>query len=110
MKRLLVTLVTMAAFGASGLRAEAQTVSQVFKRVNSSVVIVRTTERDVEPQAVDRVPGVGSGVLIAAEGRVLTAAHVVHAVAVARPRDRPGRPATGARGSTSDGKETQRHG
>lgn len=58
--------------------AAGQTVGQAFKRVNSSVVVVRTTEREVGARDLVSVPGVGSGVLISPDGRVLTGAHVVH--------------------------------
>ncbi len=60
--------------------AGAQTVSQVFNRANASVVTIRTTEREVtgtEPGQFTGVAGVGSGVLISADGKVMTAAHVV---------------------------------
>jgi S1-C subfamily serine protease len=58
--------------------AAGQTVGQAFKRVNSSVVVVRTTESEVTARDLVSVGGVGSGVLISPDGRVLTAAHVVH--------------------------------
>jgi S1-C subfamily serine protease len=53
-------------------------VGQVFKRVNPAVVVIRTKEKDVAAQGVVRVTGLGSGVLISADGKVLTAAHLVH--------------------------------
>jgi serine protease Do len=62
--------------------AEGQSLSQVFKRVSPTVVVIRTREREVgargEGQAVT-FSGVGSGVLIGADGKVMTAAHLVHA-------------------------------
>ena len=61
-----------------GLPAAAQTIGEAFKRVNSSVVVVRTTESKINARDLVSVPGVGSGVLISPDGRVLTAAHVVH--------------------------------
>ncbi len=62
---------------------EAETVGQVFRRVNTSVVIVRTRERDTGQQSAASAPtvaGLGSGVVIDSRGRVLTAAHVVQTV------------------------------
>ncbi|MEX0590103.1 MAG: trypsin-like peptidase domain-containing protein, partial [Xanthobacteraceae bacterium] len=52
----------------------------MFDRVSRSVVVIRTLERKVAASG-DRqlmsVPGQGSGVIISADGKVLTAAHVV---------------------------------
>lgn len=61
---------------AHALPAAGQTLGQAFKRVNSSVVVVRTAESEVLDLV--SVSGVGSGVLISPDGKVLTAAHVVH--------------------------------
>lgn len=58
----------------------AETVSEVFDRVYRSVVVVRTVERDISvEQQPTRVTGLGSGFLISRDGRILTAAHLVHA-------------------------------
>ena len=58
----------------------AQSVSDVFKRVNRAVVVVHTAERALAsgaPGEFVTVGGLGSGVLISNNGEVLTAAHVV---------------------------------
>ncbi len=60
--------------------APAQSLSDVFERVNSAVVTVRTTEREPGPggqRNTVSVAGQGSGVLISNDGKVLTAAHIV---------------------------------
>lgn len=60
--------------------ARAQAVGQVFQRANPSVVTIRTTEREIagtEPGQFTGVAGLGSGVLISADGKIMTAAHVV---------------------------------
>lgn len=60
--------------------AAAGSLAPVFKRVSTSVVIVHTSERTVTSQTRGRqvsVGGLGSGVLISADGKVITAAHVV---------------------------------
>ena len=66
MKRsLLLTL--LAVFGSTAVRADS--ISEVYKRVADSVVVIRTVETGSS--------GLGSGVLVSADGRILTAAHVV---------------------------------
>ncbi|MBK8979021.1 MAG: trypsin-like peptidase domain-containing protein [Planctomycetes bacterium] len=53
----------------------------VFARVQSAVVTIRTASRSVDPVAgrgLTAVAGLGSGVVIGADGSILTAAHVVH--------------------------------
>jgi len=61
--------------------AQTETLPQVFQRVTGSVVVVRAKGRDLTAQAGGTVlvkfNEVGSGVLVSADGRVLTASHVV---------------------------------
>lgn len=77
----LIALLTAAMVSWLWVPAEAQTLGQVFKRVSASVVVVRTRETEVaargQGQTVN-VSGVGSGVLISEDGKVMTAAHLVH--------------------------------
>ena len=74
---LIAVLVSAPAFAASA----APSVSQAFKRVGGAVVVVRTIEHVPGPRRSKALemhaPGLGSGVLISADGKVLTAAHVV---------------------------------
>jgi serine protease Do len=58
--------------------AAAQTVREVFEQVVPSVVVIRARGRDVEASGETRFAETGSGVLISTDGRVMTAAHVVH--------------------------------
>src|SRR5947207_2110393 len=61
--------------------ARAQDAEELFRKVSPSVVVIRAKGR-----AVDNTRGlitfteIGSGVLISADGKVMTAAHVVHAM------------------------------
>ncbi|HSF05923.1 MAG TPA: trypsin-like peptidase domain-containing protein [Methylomirabilota bacterium] len=59
---------------------EAQNVGEVFRKVNPSVVVIRAKGREVSGASESRFSETGSGVLISADGKVMTAAHVVHAM------------------------------
>ncbi|MBI4638645.1 MAG: trypsin-like peptidase domain-containing protein [Candidatus Rokubacteria bacterium] len=83
MRRVLIAITALAALATSFSRADAQAVGEIFKGVTTSVVVVRTRERDVSiqgPSQLVNVSGLGSGVLISPDGKVLTAAHVVQTV------------------------------
>ncbi len=58
--------------------AAAQDISELFRRVSPSVVVIRAKGREVQDQGVVRFGEVGSGVLVSPDGKVVTAAHVVH--------------------------------
>ena len=83
MQRLRVVLmllgISWAVFPSPG---HAQSVGEVFRKVNPSVVVIRAKGRDVTAAAggLVRYNETGSGVLISADGKVMTAAHVVNAV------------------------------
>ncbi|HJR04885.1 MAG TPA: trypsin-like peptidase domain-containing protein [Methylomirabilota bacterium] len=73
---LLATLVTLWPPAPAG----AQAVGDVFRRVSPSVVVIRSRGRDVADAGQVRFGEIGSGVLISADGKVMTAAHVVQAM------------------------------
>lgn len=76
-------LIATALVVASSTMAAAQDLRDVFGRVRGAVVVVRTVERAVtSPARRDGtdVHGLGSGVVISADGRILTASHVVQSV------------------------------
>ena len=88
-------------------RAQTRSVSQLFKRVSGAVAVVRTREHaSLRPvgDTVERtatIDGIGSGVLISADGKVVTAAHVVQ-LADAVSVEFPGSAAVSARVLVSD--------
>jgi len=57
--------------------ASSQTVGEVFRKVNPSVVVIRAKGRDVSVGGEVRFGEIGSGALVSPEGLVMTAAHVV---------------------------------
>jgi S1-C subfamily serine protease len=59
---------------------EAQTPGDVFRKVTPSVVVIRAKGTEVTAGGQTRFNETGSGVLISKDGRVMTAAHVVHAM------------------------------
>ena len=58
----------------------AQTPGEVFRKVTPSVVVIKAKGRDVNASGQVRFLETGSGVLISADGKVMTAAHVVHSM------------------------------
>jgi len=62
--------------------AAAQSMGDVFRTVNPAVVVIRAKGQDVEAAAggLTRFTEIGSGVLVSADGKVMTAAHVVHSM------------------------------
>jgi len=63
-------------------RVDAQQISETYRKVNPSVVIVRVQQKtpSADPEkGLVSLPSFGSGVLISMDGEILTAAHVVQA-------------------------------
>jgi len=79
-------MLSLLTFCAISITTNAQQLRDAFRQVNQSVVIVRTKRVEVAPSADEQmsiVDGLGSGVLISNDGKVLTAAHVVQTADVA---------------------------
>src|SRR5262245_40757901 len=58
--------------------AAGETLGEVYRRVNPSVVVIRARGQEVTEGGVSRFREIGSGVLISPDGKIATAAHVVH--------------------------------
>lgn len=80
MKKLLATILAAGVLPALSVPAQAQNLNEVFRKANPSVVVIRARGRDVSTTGVTRFSETGSGVLVSADGKVMTAAHVVNAM------------------------------
>lgn len=80
MKGLLAVALAATTLLAFGPPAQAQSLNEVFRKVTPSVVVVRAKGRDVSNMGVTRFSEIGSGVMVSADGKVMTAAHVVNAM------------------------------
>src|SRR5438093_13011904 len=78
--KVLAVILAAAVLPAFAPAARAQNLDDIFRKVNPSVVVVRAKGRDVGAGGVTRFNETGSGVLISASGKVMTAAHVVNAM------------------------------
>jgi serine protease Do len=63
---------------ATPLAARGETLGEVYRRVNAAVVVIRARGQEVTEGGVVKFKEIGSGVLISADGKIATAAHVVH--------------------------------
>jgi serine protease Do len=73
-----VTMVVLAFLLTAPSPVAGETLGDAFRRVNAAVVVIRSRGQEVTAEGVARFREVGSGVLISADGKVATAAHVVH--------------------------------
>ena len=81
MRKALIALLVISLLSWLAPGARAQSVGEVFRKVNPSVVVIRARGRDVSASAgLVRFNEIGSGVIISADGQVMTAAHVVNAM------------------------------
>lgn len=70
-------LATVALFAFPGW-SSGERAGEVFRKVSPSVVVIRAKGRDVVARGEVMISEIGSGVLISDDGKVMTAAHVVH--------------------------------
>ena len=82
MRTLVMAMVTISTLLWPPPLATAQSVGQVFDKVNGSVVVIRAKSQDAPDSGSGFVSfsETGSGVLISADGKVMTASHVVQAM------------------------------
>ena len=79
-------MLSLLMFCGISITTNAQQLRDAFRQVNQSVVIVRTKRVEVAPSADEPmavIDGLGSGVLISNDGKILTAAHVVQTADIA---------------------------
>jgi S1-C subfamily serine protease len=77
---MLIAVVTLTLLVAPSGTASAESFAKMFKRLDESVLIIRTNHKEVVigPQKqLTSLPGLGSGVLVSSDGKVMTAAHLV---------------------------------
>src|SRR5688572_6740423 len=80
MRRLLLGLLLGAILGWFPAGVQGQDAEELFRKVNPSVVVIKAKGRDVSPtRGLVTFSEIGSGVLVAPD-KVVTAAHVVHAM------------------------------
>jgi len=81
MRRRVTTVLIGLVLAAAAPLAEAQDVGELFRSINPSVVVVRAKGREVTAaRGISTFTETGSGVLISPDGKVMTAAHVVHSM------------------------------
>ena len=80
MRKLVAAVLAGATLLALEVPARAQSLGEDFRKANPSVVVIRAKGRDVASGGITRFDETGSGVLISADGKVMTAAHVVNAM------------------------------
>ena len=81
MRSLLLGALAAVVLGSFPAGAEAQDAEDLFRKVSPSVLVIRAKGRAVDgARGLVTFTEIGSGVLISADGKVMTAAHVVHAM------------------------------
>ncbi len=82
MKKIIYLFLLVGIIQCFGQSVNAQQMRDLFNKSNPSVVVINTLEKKIPKVAqtgLVSLPGLGSGVIISSDGKVLTAAHVVQA-------------------------------
>lgn len=80
MKTRMIAIVIVALGASWASTTEGKPLREIFKRVNSSVVVISSLQTEVVGESQSQpvsVAGLGSGALISKDGEIITAAHVV---------------------------------
>jgi S1-C subfamily serine protease len=81
MRPLVFAILVTVVLGWFPVGADAQDAEDLFRKVSPSVVVIRAKGRAVDStRGLITFTEIGSGVLVSADGKVMTAAHVVHAM------------------------------
>lgn len=81
MRAMIVCASIAAVIGSLPPAVDAQDMESLFRKVNRSVVVIRAKGREISPtRGLVTFNETGSGVLISSDGKVMTAAHVAHAM------------------------------
>src|SRR5262245_39339371 len=75
--RMLGRMLAVLVVAVPSLIAEAQSVDEVYRRINASVVVIKAKGREVAGGRTVAFTETGAGVIVSADGKVITAAHVV---------------------------------
>src|SRR5215831_13406491 len=78
MRSVIVSLVALLLTLTVPAAAEPQNLGDLYRTASPSVVVIRAKGREVSTSGVARFGEIGSGVLVTADGKVVTASHVVH--------------------------------
>src|SRR5262247_3987059 len=76
--RLHVAALGLAAFVVAPTLVAGETLGEVYRRVNASTLVIRARGQEVTEKGLTQFREIGSGVLISPDGKIATAAHVVH--------------------------------
>ena len=78
MRALTLSIVALALVVTAASPGRSQSLGEMYRKASPSVVVIRAKGKEVSTGGVVRFGEIGSGVLVTADGKVVTASHVVH--------------------------------